>query len=93
MIDVNRTKELVKLEQAAENILNIVRDMRRMELVPMSYVMSKVPGETIVEKMAKIGVSRQTYYYWMQGRSRPSQRQADRLAELTGIPAVDISAR
>lgn len=90
MINGNRNRELDLLAQAAENIVKIVKDLKRMELVPMSYVMSKVPGETIVEKAANVGVSRQTYYYWVQGRSRPSLPQAERLAELTGIPIGDI---
>ena len=89
----NRIKELAlraKLEATAIELANIVKELRRVDLVPMSYVMSKVPGETIIEKMEKIGVSRQTYYFWMRGRSRPSPRQAERLAELTGIPIGDI---
>jgi DNA-binding XRE family transcriptional regulator len=87
---MSRTAELLLLEQAAEKIQNIVKSLRRMDLVPMSYILARVPGETVVEKSAAIGVSRQTYYYWLHGRSRPSQPQAEKLAELTGIPVGDI---
>jgi DNA-binding XRE family transcriptional regulator len=90
MINGNRNKELALLEQAAVNILNIVKELKRADLVPMSFIMSKVPGETIAEKVANVGVSRQTYYFWVQGRSRPSRIQAERLAKLTGIPVSDI---
>lgn len=81
-----RDTELLQLEEAAGTIMNIIKKLRRMELVPMSYILSKVPGDTIREKVENVGVSRQTYYYWIQGRSRPSLPQAERLAELTGIP-------
>lgn len=91
MLNANRNKELQLLEQAALNIVNIVKTLRRMERVPMSYILSKVPGETIVERAAAVGVSRQAYYHWIHGRSRPSIQQAEKLAELTGIPLGDIT--
>ena len=93
MAKSDRKKELVlraKVQQTAIDLAKLVKELREIDLVPMSYIMSKVPGETIIEKMEKVGVSRQTYYFWMQGRSRPSLRQAERLAELTGIPVGDI---
>ena len=86
----SRSKELVLLEQAAVHIMDTVKALRLLELVPMDYVMSKVPGETVAEKVEKVGVSRQTYYYWLQGRSRPSLRQAQRLTKLTSIPTTSI---
>ena len=78
------------MEQALDQIKEMVQSLRGMELVPMSYILNKVPGETIMEKAEAVGVSRQTYYYWIHGRSRPSPQQAERLAELTGVPMADI---
>ena len=92
MLSGNRNKELALLEQAALNIVNIVKTLRRMERVPMSYILSRVPGKTIVERAETVGVSRQAFYHWLHGRSRPSLQQAEKLAELTGIPLGDITA-
>jgi DNA-binding XRE family transcriptional regulator len=87
---VERSVELKQLAQAAKTIDKAVKLLQRMESIPMSYVLSKVPGATIVDRSEALGVSRQTYYFWMQGRSRPSLPQAERLAELTGITVEDI---
>lgn len=48
------------------------------------------PGESHLARARKIGISRQTLYDWMSGKSRPSFRKAKRLSQLTGIPARDI---
>jgi transcriptional regulator with XRE-family HTH domain len=56
----------------------------RMNL-PMSAVLNKVPGGTVTERAALIGVTRQTYYGWLRGVSRPNTKQSKRLAELTGL--------
>ena len=95
MVNDSKFKELAlraRLEASAADILSIVKELRQMSLVPMTYIMSRVPGETMVEKVENVGVSRQTYYYLVQGRSRPSLPQAERLSELTGIPLADIRA-
>jgi len=57
---------------------------------PMSMVLEKVPGESVVEKCAKIGITRQNYYCWLKGEYRPNRRQAKRLAALTGIDVEAI---
>jgi DNA-binding XRE family transcriptional regulator len=83
-------KHLLKLEEAAEIIRDAIRLLKKRELVPMTFILSKVPGDTITEKAEVCGVSRQTYYYWLQGRSRPAWDQAVRLASITGVPVADI---
>lgn len=64
----------------------------RMKL-PMRDVLIKVPGGTIVDRAKAIGISRQTYYSWARGDSRPNGRQSKRLAELTGLDWQDINGR
>lgn len=59
-----------------------VRDRIRM---PMENILRKVPGSTATEKSARVGVSRETWYSWKRGESRPNSVQAKRLAELTKI--------
>ena len=60
---------------------------------PMSEVLKKVPGETVVQKAAHCGVSRQAYYNWLSGRSRPNDAQSLMLEKLTGIDAAMIAGR
>lgn len=86
----NLAKELLQLEGAAETIKDVVKLLKRLELMPMSFILGRIPGHTITERAARVGISRQTYYYWLQGRSRPSPAQAEKLAEITGVPVADI---
>lgn len=87
-----RDRELAQLEQSIVNIMEIVKKLKRMQRIPMSYILSKVPGNTIVERAENVGVTRQAYYHWIHGRSLPSLEQAERIAELTGIPIGDIAS-
>jgi DNA-binding XRE family transcriptional regulator len=87
-------KKIALLERAAlyiSGLAEILKELKGIELIPMSDIMARVPGETVVEKAATIGVSRQAYYGWINGRMRPSLPQAERIAELTGIPISNIS--
>jgi transcriptional regulator with XRE-family HTH domain len=89
--DVRRlARELMTLEKSVGNIKDVIKLLRRMDLTPMDYVLELVPGETVTEKSNLIGVTRQTYYHWLNGRSRPSIQQAKRLSKLTGIPEEEL---
>ena len=61
--------------------------------LPMSDVLAKVPGKSVIERAAVIGVSRQTYYAWVRGASRPNTKLAKKIAALTKIPWQDIQGR
>ena len=85
------TKELALLatdDSAAQSAINRLRE--RFRLAPMTTVLEKVPGPTVVAKATSIGISRQTYYGWLKGRARPNEKQAKRLEELTGVPMKEI---
>lgn len=62
-------------------------------VLPMDKVLAKVPGNSVTEKCEFIGVSRQAYYYWLRGMSRPNQTQAKRLQTLTGFDWVEIRGK
>jgi hypothetical protein len=65
-----------------------------LRLMPMSFVLDLVmPGSTIIMKALSVGVSRNTWYMWSRGETRPNKRQAARLAALTGIPAEKFCGR
>lgn len=57
---------------------------------PMAMVLERVPGDSVVEKCSKIGITRQAYYRWLKGEYRPNLRQSKRLAHLTGLKVDQI---
>jgi hypothetical protein len=64
--------------------------MRERLRLPMSVVMDAVPGELISEKVRLLGISRPTYYGWIDGKFRPDAKMAKRLAKITGYDEGDI---
>jgi hypothetical protein len=70
----------------AQKLLNRVK-------LPMSVVIDKIPGDSVIAKAAKIGVSRQSIYYWLSGITRPSKKQAKVIASLTGFDVDEIRGR
>jgi len=72
--------------------------LRAMQLIdrlklPMATVLAKVPGDSVVEKARILRISRQTYYSWLRGASRPNERQARIISDWTDIPWEDIQGR
>jgi DNA-binding XRE family transcriptional regulator len=60
---------------------------------PMEVILKKVPGDTIMEQAAAIGISRQAFYAWRNGISRPNMTQAKKLAKMTGFTVEQIRGR
>jgi DNA-binding XRE family transcriptional regulator len=85
-------KQLVKASPDEGTRLRAMQIQDRLAL-PMSVVLKKVPGLTVAAKCQKIGVSRQAYYYWLRGMSRPNVTQSATIAKMTGINADDIRGR
>jgi hypothetical protein len=64
---------------------------RMMEVTPMWIILDQVrPGDPVAAKAKAIGVSRQTYYYWMNGTTRPNKKMAKKLASLTEFSVEEI---
>lgn len=59
----------------------------------MADILAKVPGANITEKAAAVGISRQAYYAWLRGMSRPNLAQAKTLAKMTGLTVEQIRGR
>lgn len=76
----------IGLTHRAQKMLNRVK-------LPMSVVVDKIPGDTIIAKAAKVGVSRQTIYFWLNGMTRPGKKRAKLLAGMTGFDAGEIEGR
>jgi hypothetical protein len=62
-------------------------------LLPMSAVLDKVPGESVLEKTKLLGISRNTWYCWYRGDIRPNKLQAAKLERLTGVKAELFQGR
>jgi DNA-binding transcriptional regulator YiaG len=75
------------------SVLHAAAELRNRILHPMSDILEMIPAKSLSERARKIGVSRQTYYDWMVGKSRPNKIKAKRLSMLTGIPVEEIRAR
>jgi transcriptional regulator with XRE-family HTH domain len=69
----------------------IEKVQRLLTAVPMQTVLDQVrPGEPVAAKAKAVGVSRQTFYYWLNGTTRPNKKQAKRLASMTGFTIDEI---
>ena len=86
-------KLLGLIPDTEEGLIRRALQLRDRLKTPMTMVLAKVPGETVTEKAAKIGITRQAYYAWANGEYRPNAKQSKRLASLTGFPAEDIRGR
>lgn len=75
--------QLIKISPNADLTRRAQRMRSRISL-PMDLVIAKIPGETLIAKAKRIGVKRQTLYYWSTGKVRPGKRKARLLAQLTG---------
>ena len=86
-------KLLGLIPKTEEGLLVRAHELRDRLKTPMSMVLDKVPGETVTEKAATIGITRQAYYAWYKGEYRPNKKQSKRLANLTGFNIEDIRGR
>ena len=62
----------------------------RLTATPMSTILDKVPGATVIEKAKTLGVSRQTFYYWLDGTTRPNFKMARKIKHLTNFEVDEI---
>ena len=62
-------------------------------LIPMRKVLDKINADSVFDACQLIGISRSTYYAWYSGRVRPNKHQAERLQQLTDIPAEKFQGR
>jgi hypothetical protein len=84
-------KQLGKLSPDDSVSRAIEKVQRLLTVVPMAVVLQQVlPGEPVAAKAKAVGVSRQTFYYWLQGVTRPNKKQAQKLAKLTDFSVDEI---
>jgi len=97
---VERQKEALKLVEALIKLepdlgtMQYARKMRERLKLPMSVVLAHLyPDMSIVDKSEKLGVTRQAYYGWINGISRPNTRLSKKIAALTGFDWEDIRGK
>jgi len=97
---VERQKEALKLVERLialdpdVSTVHYARKMRERLKLPMSVVLENLfPEMTVIERAEKLGVTRQAYYGWLNGISRPNARISKKLAALTGYNAADIRGK
>ena len=83
-------EKLIDLTEPNEGMHLHALQIRNRLLLPMSEILSKVPGRTVSEKAKAAGVTRQCFYWWMNGVTRPNGRRAKVLAKLTGYSPEEI---
>jgi len=71
--------------------LKLARSLR--PKVSMSEILVKVPGASVTDQAETVGVSRQTWYNWLDGKGRPHPGAAKRLAKITGVSEEVIRGR
>lgn len=81
--------QLIKISPNSDLTRRALR-MRGRMMLPMDLVIAKIPGDTQAEKAKRVGVRRQTLYYWSSGKVRPGKRKARLLASLTGFEFAAI---
>ena len=97
---VDRQREALKLVErliALEpdmGTMQYARKMRERLKLPMTVVLEKLyPDLPVTEKVLKLGVTRQAYYGWLNGLSRPTTKLAKKIGALTGYDAEAIRGK
>jgi DNA-binding XRE family transcriptional regulator len=89
-------ERLIELEPDVGTLQYACKMRERLKL-PMSVVLDKLqqlyPELTVMDTAAKLGVSRQAYYGWVNGLARPNAKIAKKLAAMTGFDAADIKGK
>jgi transcriptional regulator with XRE-family HTH domain len=81
---------LVGMNPGDEGLRLAAMHIRERLALPMSAILDKVPGRFVSHKAEACGVSRQSYYAWLEGKSQPSVEQAKTIAKLTGYTVEQI---
>ena len=90
-IDV-KAAELAKLARAEGDpgLAELMLEFRARRKLPIERILAKVPGDTVVAKCKRLGVTRQAWYDWVRGTYRPMGELAKRMAKITGYSAEAI---
>lgn len=86
-------EQLIELNPDGSTLAYALKMRERLKL-PMSVVLSKLwPEISLIDRCRRLGISKQTYFGWLNGLYRPDDRRARRLAKETGFSAEDIRGK
>ena len=75
-------------------ILAYALKMRERLKLPMSVVLGRLwPDLSVIARCRRLGITKQTYFGWLNGMYRPGAKMAKRLAKETGFSADDIRGK
>jgi DNA-binding XRE family transcriptional regulator len=83
-------ERLIEMSAADPKIRSRAMRMHSRIKLPMAKVLERVPGESIIDKAKTLGISRQTWYVWQSGATRPNLAKARQLERITGYTVAEI---
>lgn len=88
LIAAIRQREL-SVKKSCNALIAALKRRDQLQL-PMAYILEYIPGENVTQKCELLNISRQTWYSWLRGATRPTEAQAKRLEEITGFHISQI---
>jgi DNA-binding XRE family transcriptional regulator len=85
-----RMLERLAEESPYHTVRKFAKNTLAKQRLPIMAVLNKIPGKTHTDKAKLVGVSRQTYYAWVNGVARPNRKRAKKLSTITGFDADAI---
>jgi transcriptional regulator with XRE-family HTH domain len=86
-------EQLIELNPDGSTLAYALKMRERLKL-PMSVVLAKLwPELSLIDRCRRLGISKQTYFGWLNGLYRPDDRRAKKLAKETGFSAEDIRGK
>ena len=98
---MTRTEEARALVAAVKHVIknspddNVSRAamkvQRLLTATPMTVILASLwPERSNIAKADALGVSKQTFYYWLDGTTRPNMKAAKKIARLTDYSVAEI---
>jgi hypothetical protein len=89
-----RLNELEALDLRSSKAYELIREMRQLLQPPptMREICDRLPGLTVIERAASIGVTKQALHNYIIGRYKPKADKVALMVKLTGVPAEVIRA-
>lgn len=85
-----KAKQIQREVQKSSDALIAALRLRDQLQLPMVYILQHIPGENVTQQCKFLNISRQTWYSWLRGATRPTEAQAKRLAAITGFHVSQI---
>jgi hypothetical protein len=86
-------EQLIELKPD-DGTMSYALKMRERLKLPMTVVLEKLwPELSLIDRCRRLGITKQTYFGWLNGVYRPDDKRSKRLAKETGFSAEDIRGK